>query len=164
MLINRLMLFCCSRGETCTRDEKCLKMNDKNEWQKVKVGWFGKKKCLFCYHLPFSHCLPTPEWLWLASVFDCAGKHISFFPCLFPSQNAFLNHYIKTWTSKSFCGMDEWTKKLFLDQIISPPSENFVSILNSLSKKGKFFISQAKSTDTVKWVRQDHVFHTLRLF
>lgn len=78
--------------------------NEEKKWMtKGESGLIWGKKGVSSLFLP--------EWLWLAGVFDCAEKHISFFHCRFPSQNAFLNRQIKAGTSESFCGTDEWTMK-----------------------------------------------------
>lgn len=121
------------RGNTHKRWKVSENEGEKNEWQKVKVGWFGKKECLFCCLLPLSLCFST--WVIVACrCFRlCREAHL-FLSLLVSSQNAFLNHQIKAGTSKSFL----WHRWLN-NEIISAPNKKCVSVLVSLSKKGKFF-------------------------
>lgn len=145
MLINHLMLFCCS-SEKQAQEMKSVWKWRKNEWQKVKAGRFEKKWCLFCCLFPLSTSLSPPEWLSLASAFSCAGNHISFFARWFRFNNASLNCHIKAERSKSFVWQRQVNK-----EIISSPNAPSCST-------GKFlcfgFLLNEREGQTITWVRQ----------
>lgn len=75
-----------------------------------------KRWKLALFFLRVSSLLPfpfsPPYWLWLASVFDCADKHILFLLCPSPSPNDFWHWQLKVVTSKETLWNRQVNKKI----------------------------------------------------
>lgn len=145
MLTKCLMLFCCSRGETYTRDEKRLKKKGKNEWQKVKMGWFGKKRGMsfvaFCLFLLFFLHLSDCGLLVFLIV---QRSNITFFPVLVSHLECFLKSADQSrniWKLFFFlCSCpDKWTKKKLIWTKSFAPQWNSVCFASTVSMKESYF-------------------------
>lgn len=189
MLINRLMLFCCSRGETCTRDEKRLKM--KKKWMtKGESGLiWGKKGVSLLLPAP-SLSLPSSTWVIVACqcFWLCREAHlllslsVSLSECFLksPDKNADIEKFL--W--------HRWVDKEIIsgrNHFPPPPSENCLCFGFPIKAREILLFHRLRAlTLSNGWERekhcsllkvscagtalcwciheQDHVFHTARLF